>query len=179
MGFPVFAPGDILTAADMNAAGWWLMKSDTVAAASSTHICSNAFSSAYTDYLIIIRGLTLTTGSTTAYTMQLRGAGTTATTNYTSAGQSDNYAAATRVVGAASSWYAGAITSNTIHQAYYWISNPQTAARTTAYLTWASEGTTGQVGAFQNSTTQFDSFVLTPGASTFSAGTIRVYGFKA
>lgn len=178
MSFPTFSPGDILTAADMNAVGWWLMKSDTVPAASASHICSNAFSSSYTDYLIIIRGLTVTAGSATV-TMQGRAAGVTTTTNYASAGSNDNYAAATRIASSATAWTVGYCDTTAMHSCYIQISNPQAAVRTTMFSTGASNIATHWTGGYQNSTTQFDAFVLTPSASTFSAGTIRVYGYKA
>lgn len=178
MSFPVFAPGDILTAADMNAVGWWLMKSDTVAAASATHICSTAFTSSYTDYLIIIRGLTVTAGSATV-TMQGRAAGVTTTTNYQSAGSNDNYAAATRIASSATAWTVGYVDTTAMQSIYIQISNPQAAVRTSFFSTGASNIATHWSGGTQNSTTQFDAFVLTPSASTFSAGTIRIYGYKA
>jgi len=179
MTFPVFAPGDVLTAADMNAVGWWLVKSDTVAAASASHICTNAFTASYTDYLILVRELRITTGSTTAYTMQLRSAGSTTTTNYASAGQLDNFAGASRIASSATAWTGGYVTNVVMQSAYMNISNPQTALRCTMSVNFASEGAVGSVGGYQNSTTAFDSFVLTPAASTFAGGTIKVYGYKA
>lgn len=178
MTFPVFASGDVLTAADMNAVGWWLMKSDTVAPASATYVCSTAFTSSYTDYLILIRGLTVTAGSATV-SMQLRAAGVTTATNYQSAGSNDNYAAATRIASVATGWTIGYCDTNVMESAYIQVSNPQAAVRTTFFATASSLIATNWVGGLQNSTTQFDAFVLTPSASTFSGGTVRIYGYKA
>lgn len=53
MGFPSFATGEVLTAADMNAVGMWLIKSETFTTADPYNLTS-VFSSTYRNYQIIM-----------------------------------------------------------------------------------------------------------------------------
>jgi len=52
MTYPSFTSGDILTAADMNAVGLWLVKTQTVGTAVSSVQVTGAFSSTYDNPLI-------------------------------------------------------------------------------------------------------------------------------
>ncbi len=47
MTYPSFSAGDILTAADMNAVGLWLVKTQTVGTAVASVTVTDAFSSTY------------------------------------------------------------------------------------------------------------------------------------
>ena len=61
MGYPDFAPGDVLTAADMDAVGLWLVKTQTVGTGVSSVTVTGAFSSTYDNYFVTYTG---GTGST-------------------------------------------------------------------------------------------------------------------
>jgi hypothetical protein len=50
MAFPVFAPGDVLNASDMNAVGLWKVTAATVSA--TTIVVNNCFSADYDNYLV-------------------------------------------------------------------------------------------------------------------------------
>jgi hypothetical protein len=54
MSFPSFATGEVLTAADMNAVGLWLVKTVTVGTGVSTVPVTDCFSADYQNYRIII-----------------------------------------------------------------------------------------------------------------------------
>jgi hypothetical protein len=78
MGFPVFAPGDVLAASDMNAVSLWKITTATFSATSTVNV-DNCFTSNYRNYLI---ALEYTTSSTNNLQMQLRVGGVSAATNY-------------------------------------------------------------------------------------------------
>ena len=68
---PVFVSGAILTAAQMNAVGLWLIKTQTIGSAVSSVSITDVFSSDYDNYLIKITGMTASAQADT--TMQLAG----------------------------------------------------------------------------------------------------------
>jgi hypothetical protein len=53
---PTFSSGTVLTAAQMNAVGLWLVKTQTIGNAVSSVAVTNAFSTDYDNYKIIISG---------------------------------------------------------------------------------------------------------------------------
>jgi hypothetical protein len=78
MAFPVFAPGDVLNASDMNAVGLWKIATGTFTAATSVNV-DNVFTADYVNYVLI---LSYATSSTNNLTLQLRASGTASATNY-------------------------------------------------------------------------------------------------
>jgi hypothetical protein len=78
MTFPVFAPGDVLNASDMNAVGTWLVKTATFSAVSSL-VVSNVFDANYRDYLLVLR---YETSGVTNIVYQNRTGSTSANSNY-------------------------------------------------------------------------------------------------
>jgi len=72
MSYPSFNVGEVLTAADMNAVGLWLVKTQTIGTSVSSVQVTSAFSANYDNYLIILAGgsgtqagLRMTLGATT------------------------------------------------------------------------------------------------------------------
>jgi len=57
MSFPSFASGEVLTAADMNAVGLWLVKTQTVGTGVPSVVVTDAFSANYDNYLVTISGI--------------------------------------------------------------------------------------------------------------------------
>ena len=60
---PVFTAGQVLTAAQMNAIGQWVVTPKTTFTAASNVGASDVFTSDFDDYLLIIRATTSSTGS--------------------------------------------------------------------------------------------------------------------
>lgn len=178
MTFPSFATGDVLTAADMNAVGLWLVKTQTVGTAVASVTVNNAFSSSYKNYKIIwnaglgsgFADLALSLGGiTTGYYGGQFGA-SYVTGNYGGRG-----------VNNAASWlYAGSCNSSF---AFFHcdVIAPQAAERKLCHgycsyygAAFAYSMFTGEV----TSTAQATSFTITPSAGTLTGGTIYVYGYK-
>ena len=61
MTYPTFNSGDVLTAAEMNAVGLWLVKTQTIGTAVSSVTVTGAFSTDYDAYQIVVTGGTFNT----------------------------------------------------------------------------------------------------------------------
>ena len=175
---PVFSAGAVLTAAQMNAVGLWLVKTQTIGTTVSSVTVSNAFNSDFDNYKIIINGGTATGLSTITMQLGSSNTGYSSVVNYaafaagaTPLSASDN--------GTAQWTYAGYATTNFL-QMNMEINNPF-ATKYTTYgpANWAAgtvAGVSSGVHAVATSYTAF-TFAVT-GGQTMSGGTIRVYGYR-
>ena len=178
MSFPSFSTGEVLTAADMNAVGLWLVKTQTVGTGVSSVTVSGAFSSTYDNYYVTYTG---GTGSTlTPLRIQL---GATATGYYNTlvygtyanalinANVNDNNAARWTYVGS---------TSTTFQSLQMWLYGPNLAARTVMSAQYVDPANAGAANGYLADNTQYTAFTMTPLAvgATITGGTIRVYGYR-
>jgi hypothetical protein len=176
MSYPSFASGEVLTAADMNAVGLWLVKSQTVGTGVSSVAVTGAFSADYDNYLVTYNGATTATGE--CLKIQL-GATTTGYygnmlyANYTGgAGASvgDNNTA---------NWThcSGGVNAFTNLQAT--IMRPFASATTTISSPYQDGANAGHKSGWLNNSTSYTGFSLIVSASfTITGGTIRVYGYR-
>jgi hypothetical protein len=176
MSFPSFATGEVLTAADMNAVGLWLVKSQTVGTGVSTVTVTDAFSADYDNYRILIRGIK----SSTATNLFINfGATTTGYYGsfYYDAYTGSNTGTARRNNGA--DLYIGDVETSLSEQfSSVEVANPFLSLSTTLHGTYYGGTVSGWFGGTQASTTSFTSFRLKPNSGTFTGGTINVYGYK-
>jgi hypothetical protein len=172
---PDFTAGQVLTAAQMNAVGLWLIKTQTIGSAVSSVTVTDAFSADYDNYLITITGgsssgsgnLRLQLGATNSgYKYQLIYA---------------SYANTPLAIGSSSSssWlYLGNQTTTTL-QAHCVVSAPFLAEHSRYSAEWSSNSDAGNATGILENTTSYTSFVvLSQPATTISGGTIRVYGYN-
>ena len=175
---PDFTAGQILTAAQMNAIGLWLVKTQTIGTAVSSVTVTGAFSADYDDYLIRISGgsastslgLNLTLGSTT--------------TGYYYGGMTGTYAGgapASFAAGNAASWaFAGSGESSGLIMRVE-LNQPFLTDETSFSNVYATMRTTGSGGitvGYLNDTTSYTAFTITTSTGTITGGTIRVYGMR-
>ena len=178
MTYPSFNSGDVLTAAEMNAVGMWLVKTQTIGSAVSSVTVTDAFSSNYDNYKIIVSG---GVGSTSASIGLRLGA---STTGYYSGLIFMLYsAAAASGVGVNNGslfTYAGNGTANSIAANIDLLNpfNAKTTSISNAYMDNSTAGAGGNQNGFHNSATSFTAFTLVAGAGTLTGGTIRVYGYR-
>lgn len=175
---PDFSPGQVLTAAHMDAVGLWLVKTQIIGSAVSSVTVTDAFSADYDNYLILVNG----GASSTTTDLQLKlGSTTTGYYNflaYTAYNVSvQSYFAQQNVA----AWnYCGAATTTSMN-ANINLHGPFLSDEThmTCRQTFAST-TTGyyHAGGFLNNTTSYTAFTLTPASGTITGGTIRVYGYR-
>lgn len=177
MTFPVFAPGDVLTAADMNAVDGWLIKTQTIGNAVTSVTVSDVFSATYDNYRVVVTGGTATTENTFQFTL-----GSTVTGYYWGM-ISFTYAGATNGQGAAN----GANVLYLVNQSSSGLNGDFCVYRPFATsATWfagqsvrlATNQWAGSVGGWVNNTTSYTGFTLTAGSGTITGGTIRVYGLR-
>lgn len=168
----IFIPDDKTTTPALT-----LITSQTIGSAVSTVAVSNAFSSTYDNYQIIISG-----GVASANAHMLMTLGATATGYYFS-GPNSQYGGASVGIGTianTSSWYVGRATTLTLSTSIF-VSMPNLAKRTTYTATYADTQTTGyvyQIGGFLDNATQYTDFTIAPASGTYTGGTIRVYGYQ-
>lgn len=179
---PDFTAGQVLTAAQMNAIGMWLVKSQTIGSAVSSVTVTDAFTDDFEAYRIIISSGVASTdsflqfnldGSTTGYygSFIYHGYGTTGPANAQAQGRQNQ-----------ASWiYVGQASTNLITMDMT-IVNPKLAKFT--YFT--SNGPAPSTGGFVSYAsgyhavaTGYSAFRIVPNTGTLTGGTIRVYGFNA
>jgi hypothetical protein len=174
MTFPSFTTGEVLTAADMNAVGLWLVKKQTIGSAVSTAVVTDAFSSSYDNYLITVNG---GTGSTTA-SMQLQLGSTTSgyRTNYIYTSWNSTVAGDGTSTGANYSRFGHGTTTSLF--AYCVVINPNLAQNTYFASSFINTSDGGPANGMLANSTQYTGFTIIAGSGTYTGGTIRVYGYR-
>jgi hypothetical protein len=175
---PVFTAGAVLTAAQMNAIGLWLVKTQTIGTTVSSVAVTDAFSADFDSYQIMIAGgvgsttndLGMVLGSTvTGYYAAVTGS---AYSSFGATGATDNNAAKWTRVGAHST--AGLFMNITLHdpflatRTWYQGVNVFPATNQGAYA----------AGGYLNDATSYTDFTISPGSGTLTGGEIRVYGYR-
>jgi hypothetical protein len=141
----------------------------------------NVFSSTYTNYRIIVTSFTPVGANTNSgILLRLRAAGSDAsTTNYQRNILAIQSAATVTLAVSQTSWVAGAL-SESYSTVAMDIFRPEKATRTlfTSVGLYAANGEMDFYGGNFTLTTQFDGFSLITSTSTFSGGTVQVFGYK-
>jgi hypothetical protein len=178
---PDFTTGQVLTAAQMNAVGMWLVKSDTITTGNSKEITA-CFSADYDNYKIVLSNIR---GSSVVNVFMRMG--TTATGVYYYGGLSRSYGSATtngEQGSGSTQWLLGAIATSTESAAATVELQMPNMAQVTSFSSLGSDPRTGGAGArnyagYINNTTQYTSMtILLDGGATFSSCNIRVYGYN-
>ena len=176
MTYPTFNSGDVLTAAEMNAVGLWLVKTQTIGTAVSSVTVTGAFSTDYDNYLITVSGGVASAGPT-VLNLKL---GATVTGYYYSLLYTiyNTTAAATSGVNIGAWDYAG--TGQTtglsadIRLTTPFLTKPTTYRASVENSTFFAGVTNG----YLNNSTSYTSFIIAPASGTMTGGTIRVYGLR-
>ena len=192
---PDFVSGQILTAAQMNAVGMWLNTAPTVTSVGGTSATasngvitigagntsvtvSNAFSSDYENYRILITGGVAT--ASVNISLQLGAS----VTGYYDAGAIYAYSTAAQSLvndnNAASFTRAGAGSVNNLFMDVT-LGGPAVAKTTSYSSTYVLHVTTsqaGSLGGFHNVATAYTAFTIAPSSGTLTGGKIFVYGFN-
>jgi hypothetical protein len=175
---PDFSVGQVLTAAQMNAVGLWLVKSQTVGTGVSSVTVTGAFSTDYDNYKIQYVGGTGTGSSV----LQFNYVGTNGAAGFygnliyasfgggavvTSAGY-NGIGAITHAGGNSNGrWNMNLEVQGPFLSAVSFLNSP--------YVDGSNAGTMSGFHFFPNS---YTSFVLTPTVGTLTGGTVYVYGYK-
>lgn len=183
MTFPSFTTGDVLNASDMNAVGLWLVKTQSIGTAVSDVTVDSCFSSTYDNYRVLVR----IAGASGASDVRLR---MRTTTDDTAANYSwfyrglDNAGGSLDSNGASQDYaFTGTSVSTTGIAALFEfdIMSPNLAEETRAHSMSFVRATAGmRVGGWQMlGSTQYTGFKLySSSASTWTGGSVRVYGYR-
>jgi hypothetical protein len=176
MSFPSFATGEVLTAADMNAVGLWLVKSQTVGTGVSSVTLTNCFSADYDAYEIVISNVDGSNGTSALVLQLVDSGGTPATTNYKSTGFFMTYASTTVNGINQTTWECSLSATNFGGKVS--IFNPFLAVPSYFNNTSNDDTYIRVYGGTHTTASSYVSLKLAPNAGTITGGTIRVYGYK-
>ena len=175
---PDFTSGAILTAAQMNGIGLWLVKTQTIGTAVSAQAVTGCFSADYDAYKIVVSG---GVGSTAADIGVSLGA---TVTGYYAGYSRVSYSTAAASLASdnnGTKWSrAGSGTADVLF-ANFDLVNPFLTKRTfiNGYTAFQATGSSGGVmSGFLNDDTSYTGFTFTASAGTMTGGTIRVYGYR-
>lgn len=175
---PVFTSA-VLTSAQMNAIGLWLVKSQTVGSGVSSVTVTDAFTSDYDNYFVTYSGAA---SGTLNLSMAMFGTATGYYGNLFYSTPSSGAFSGLGVNNAASWTYAGDGTAAGGARLACNIYNPYLAQRTGISLSYIGTGTSsGAFGTFSgnlDNSNQYSAFTIGMNAGNITGGTIRVYGYR-
>jgi hypothetical protein len=176
---PDFTTGAILTAAQMNAVGLWLVKSQTIGTGVASVTVTDAFSADYDNYRIVVSGgvssvsagalnLTLGAAATGYYRagafMSYSGGSITGFNNSNATSWNGIFEASTNIIDGVVDLINPFAAKNTV------ISSHTSAVRTDGYSLFQ--------GGYLADTTSYTALTITASAGNITGGTIRVYGYR-
>ena len=177
MGFP-YSSGDVLTAADLNqSSGMVFIKSVSVGSGVSSVTVSDAFSSNFDNYYVIVSGVDSSTTSNADVRVGSK------TGQYYGSGVRTYFNSAIVIpdnVNNGSAWFGGIFATNSAGHMKWTFSNPNVTGKPVSFsafgvgsgyqVWWAGDG--------GSSTTNFTDFSVSPSSGTISGGIIRLYGYN-
>lgn len=177
---PDFTAGQVLTAAQMNKVGLWLIKTETIGTGVTTTTVTDVFSADYENYRIIVAGGAASANAGNNNMAVTLGA---TTTGYYQSALSYTYAGATAAItvnnGAA--WLCGGQTTSGLNMILD-LFRPFATDETFMSFSYSVMSTTGYglPGAgYLNNTTSYTAFTITSVATTtHTGGTVYVYGYR-
>jgi hypothetical protein len=173
---PDFSSGSVLTAAQMNAVGLWLVKTQTIGNAVSSVTVSSAFTSDYENYLITVSG---GSNSISGSALNLK-LGATVTGYYYSLSYS-TYNTTPAATGGSNvgNWdYVGSGQTSGLN-AVIELNSPFLSKGTSIRASIAnSTFYAGNQAGYLNNSTSYTSFIIATSVGTMTGGTIRVYGLR-
>jgi hypothetical protein len=177
---PSFTAGSVLTAAQMNSVGLWLVKTQTIGSAVSSVTVTGAFSADYDNYKIIVSGGVASGNGPIRFNFDGNTADYHSVLIFGSTGAGIGNATALGT-GSIAYWdqmgYAStnAITMNMEVLAPFLT---KTSAFSSYNIPTVAGSNSGPAQGFHNSATSFTGFRLALGSGTMTGGTIRVYGYR-
>jgi hypothetical protein len=175
MSFPSFSAGEVLTAADMNAVGLWLIKTQTIGTSVSSVTVSDAFSSTYDNYKIVISGVGMGGSGNSLFMTLPNSTGAT----YRFNGNFMNYSAAT--VNGAFGIHANGLwlgVSSDRFSTSFDICRPFVNSYTNSFGHSSSTDFSTDFRNLDTNNASHTSFTLVQTGYTMTGGTIRVYGYR-
>jgi hypothetical protein len=176
---PTFVAGSVLTAAQLNAAGLWLVKTQTLPTATNVVTVTDAFSADYANYKIVCSNAVLTGIANVSMTLGSANSGYYSTRIYN---LPNNGTVSGNGLNNTSGWSYAAQGSTNYLNVNMDVMDPFNARYTRYMGTYVIENGAdsnfGTTSGHQASTTSFTAFTLTAGGGNFSGGSLRIYGYN-
>ena len=172
---PVFSVGATLTAAQMNAVGLWLVKSQTVGTGVTSVNITNAFPSDFNAFKVLYTGGVASTGVTIGLTLGASTAGYSMSLPYVTYGSATG--SGTSVNGGTYWALAGYGTANGMGLDVE-ILDPNVAKYSRVHGWYISEAEAGAYAGIHKVATAYTDLVFSFYGGTATGGTISVYGFR-
>ena len=172
---PTFTAYTPLTAAQLNQAGLWLVKTQTVGSGVASVTVTGAFSSDYDRYRITINNIVASTGGDLRFTLGSTATGYYGVYNY------QIYTGTSAIFyqnNTANSYIGGLGTIAGEQSITFDIANPNKATRTAWHGQAYGNGYYFNWGYQVADTTQYTAFTIAPGTGTLTGGNISVYGYR-
>jgi hypothetical protein len=175
---PDFSSGAVLTAAQMNRVGLWLVKTQTIGTAVSSVTVTDAFSADYDNYKIVVSGGVASAGTSIGLRLSASATGYYAGLIFLTYSAAAVSAAGTN--NGTSFTFAAVGTTNSLSANIELLNpfNAKTTSMSSQYMENSTTGSGGVYNGFHNSATSHTAFTLVVGAGTITGGTIRVYGMR-
>jgi hypothetical protein len=174
---PDFTTGAVLTAAQMNGVGLWLVKTQVIGSGVATVVVTDAFSADYDNYRIILSDTSMSAGDRIKMTLN----GSTGST-YRFGGWRSSYGAAvidSEQGNNQANWTVALPGTSGRISGTIDIFSPQKAQPTSFSSAFGGPTFAMQMSGFDTNAAASVTFTLDPdGATTFTGGTIRVYGYR-
>ena len=172
---PTFSSGAVLTAAQMNSVGMWLIKTQTIAAAVSSVTVTGAFSADYDNYLITLANGTLSANQ--AIHIRLGSKVTNYKTQLNYAAYNNTPASLGSTTDTVFTYPIAGTTTGFFGNVN--VGSPFLTQNTFVNSAWNSPSEAGTFVGQTGDTTSYTAFTLiVAGGATFTGGTIRVYGMR-
>lgn len=183
---PVFTAGQVLTAAQMNGVGSWLVKSQTIGTAVSTVTLTDAFTSDYNAYRVVISNVTMSsTAAGTSIYVKMHDGTNPVNTNYNFGLARIDLAASTISAQAAALGTAGVLVgqgTGSLFSTTFDILLPNVAAHTLFANISMSNINTGYAltgAGMHQAATAYTAIQILPTTGTLTGGTINIYGYRS
>ena len=175
---PDFSVGQVLTAAQMNAVGLWLVKEVTIGTGVSSVDVTAAFSSDYDNYRITYSTVDASSDQAGLF-FRFGTAASPVTTNYKFGGKFMGYTGTNLDLNQNTPgyWEVGG-TETDINAGAFDVYGPNLAARSTFSAAFARSDAAFTIQGIHDASTQHTGFHLYPSAGTLTGGFIRVYGYR-
>ena len=173
---PTFVTGAVLTAAQMNTIGLFLVKSQTIGTGVSSVTVTGAFSADYDNYVITVTGGTASANGSVRLQMN-----TSTGSTYSMAGTYGNFGVNSGLTynpAATTSWSDIMLGGTAGSSTYVLLNGPFASRATTGWTDATSQASFYKFSLIDTSTNSSTGFTFTPISGTLTGGTIRVYGYR-
>lgn len=175
---PTFTTGQVLTAAQMNSVGLWLVKTQTIGSGVASVTVTGAFSADYDNYIVTISGGVSSANGSMSFQMN-NSTGST----YFVAGEYGNYgvnAGVTYAPAASTKWVDCIIIGTSVYSANIFLTSPYASRPTVGTTDSFSQLSFYNFNLIDTSSSSNTGFTITPvtGGTTLTGGNISVYGYR-